>query len=386
MKILKNAWLPSWAWTLIFRHLQGAHNRPAIKWMNRFALLGICVGTFAWTTVTSTMRGLQNDRRNRVLVQKPHLLWDGAPRSDILAKREVLEKFFGDSLSSLKFVLQTEGLFEIANSNQKGRSSGAGVVIQGVEDPESGIQFGIELMSEFHLAPGSLFKLHNVWRMDLPPLELEVDQSFESGIYEIDRSTLRVPRVLLENWLGMKDAISRIEIQLKDPHRADELIENLKKETGLVFNSWKTLDASLWYSLKLEMIVITIAVFFVVLIAAFSVHMALSVRVVEKSREVALLRGLGANDKILARLYFTEALLLGIFASIVGLLLAYVFCMGLSKWWKLPAIYYYTNLPIDWNWGMSLALTSISIGLTGIAGYLPARRVRSIEIQEALRS
>lgn len=378
--------MPKWAWILVFRHLKGVHNRPAVKWMNRFAVLGLIIGVFAWTAVVSTMRGLQNDRRDRILKQKPHILFESAPRAGLLEKKEIIKEVLGPDLKDLKFLLQTEGLFEVSARKQNGRISGSGVVIQGVESESAPTQLGIELYDQFQMKLDEPFKLHNVWRLDLPPLELTSSATFESGIYEIDRATIRIPRVRLEKWLGLTGAISRIEIQLQNPYRAEELLARLNNESGLEFKTWKTLDASLWYSLKLEMIVITLSVFFVVLIAAFSVHMALSVRVAEKSREIGILRGLGADDEILSRLYFTEGLALGCLGSGMGIFLSYLFCAGMSHFWKLPSIYYYTQMPVDWSWPVNLSLMTLAIALAAIASWWPAHRVKSIEVQEALRS
>lgn len=354
--------------------------------MNRFAVLGLIIGVFAWTAVVSTMRGLQNDRRDRILKQKPHILFESAPRAGLLEKKEIIKEVLGPDLKDLKFLLQTEGLFEVSARKQNGRISGSGVVIQGVESESAPTQLGIELYDQFQMKLDEPFKLHNVWRLDLPPLELTSSATFESGIYEIDRATIRIPRVRLEKWLGLTGAISRIEIQLQNPYRAEELLARLNNESGLEFKTWKTLDASLWYSLKLEMIVITLSVFFVVLIAAFSVHMALSVRVAEKSREIGILRGLGADDEILSRLYFTEGLALGCLGSGMGIFLSYLFCAGMSHFWKLPSIYYYTQMPVDWSWPVNLSLMTLAIALAAIASWWPAHRVKSIEVQEALRS
>jgi lipoprotein-releasing system permease protein len=354
--------------------------------MNRFAFLGLVVGVFAWTAVVSIMNGLQGDMKTRILREKPHLLWEGTPRSDLESKEGALKKALGTELSNVKFILQTEGLIEVPNQQQQGRISGSGVVIQGIEGLGNDAEAGSELASLLRVTVGDEIRLHSVWRLDLPPLELRLMSLFQTGVYEIDRSGVHVDRRLLENWLGLKDAVSRVEIQIKDPARVSEYRAAAEKALGVPLKTWQETEASLWYSLKLEKIVMGIAVFFIVLIASMAVHLALSVRVADKTREIGLLRGLGADDKILARLYLSEGLVLGVAGSFVGLFVSWAFCKIVSGYYQFPDIYYFTTVPVDWNWGTCIGLSIIAVILALFASWLPANRVKNVEVHEALRS
>src|SRR5688572_13657441 len=129
-------WLPDWAWTLLFRHFLGRKARPAVRWMNRFAFLGLVVGVFAWTAVVSIMNGLQGNMKQQILREKAHLMWEGQPVVGIQSKEAALRKALGDELRAVRFLLQTEGQLVVADREERGRVSGAaasGVVIQGVE-------------------------------------------------------------------------------------------------------------------------------------------------------------------------------------------------------------------------------------------------------------
>jgi lipoprotein-releasing system permease protein len=354
--------------------------------MNRFAFLGLLIGVFAWTSVISIMRGLQDDRKSRVLKEKPHLIWEASPRAGLEAQREVIETTLGSSLASVKMLLQTEGLLEIPGRKQEGRITGSGVIIQGLENISGEMEIGIELMANLMLVEGTPVRLHNVWRMDIPPLESKVARSFETGVYEVDRGSIRVNKKQLEQWLGLNGAISRIEIQLKDPYEAASHLKLLVEKTGLPFKTWQETEASLWYSLKLEMIVMTLAVFFVVLIAAFAVHLALSVRVADKTREIGLLRALGASDLHLSRLYLVEGALLGFFGSLSGLFLGFAFCSLIEKFRDRPEFFYGSSFPVHWSWSLNISLATIAVLMAMLASWWPAQRVKYVEPQEALRS
>jgi len=379
--------LPSWAWRLMLRHFLGIKSRPAVKWMNIFAFCGLVVGVFSWTAVISIMNGLQGDIRKRNLDEKAHLLWEATPRSDVKAMHAELESLLGSQLKRVDFLLQTEGLLEIPNDTQKGRVSGSGVILQGIENYGPHIVAGSELLSLLSLEVNQKIRLHNVWKMESAPLDVSIDKSFSSGVYDVDRSTLRIDKAKLSSWMGLpQDSVNRVEIRLVDPYLAADMEEKIQQKLGLEFKTWQQTDQALWYSLKVEKLIMAMAVFFIVLIAIFAVHLALSVRVADKTREIALLRALGTPDIFLTKLYLFEGLILGTSGAVMGLLLSYGFCILISSYASFPAIYYSTAIPVDWNWPLNILLTLCAVILAGLASWWPSQKVKTIEIQEALRS
>lgn len=376
--------MPFWIWQLVGRHLRLKSARPAIVWMNVLAFLGSALGVFAWVAVTSIMIGLQNDIRFTRLGEKPHLVWEGQPRSDYRDIEARIRELLGKNLSGLSSLLRTEGLLEEHRGDQKGRSAGSGVIIEGRLDVES-LQFGAELLSVTGFQPQSKLLLHSAWRLDKAPLELRDPVVFETGVYDIDKATIRMPKSELDRWLGLNDAASSIEVRLSDPDLAPEMRDRLAP-LNLSFQTWREMDQALWYSLKLELLVMSMAIFFVVLLGALALYMALSVRVTEKAREIALLRGLGAPDYQLKFLYTFEGTILGTFGAIVGIGGAWLFCLLVSKYGALPSIYYTTHIPSDWSWLRSIGFGLVAIILSAGASYWPARKVQEFEIQEALRS
>ncbi len=383
---MKSPWMPTWAWQLLWRHLTARQSRSAVKWMNLFAFFGLIVGVFALTAVVSIMSGLQKDIKDRVLNEKAHLLWEGTPRQGLQAKKEEIVLALGSSLRDVQFILQTEGLLEQVKSQQRGRISGSGVVIQGIEAFGEGAALGTELGNVLDLDVDSKAFIRSAWDLNLAPLEIKVKSFFRSGVYEADRSGLRVDRKVLEEWLGLPRAVSRLEVRLNDPMEVDRFAPLLSKIVGVPMRTWKETEKSLWYSLRLEKIVMTLAVFFIVFLAALSVHLALSVRVAEKTREIGLLRALGVKDKILARLYLLEGAALGLAGSTAGLILSYFFCRIISGYYELPDIYYLANFPVQWEWSTSIGLAFFAVLLSVMASFFPAKKVEGVQIAEALRS
>lgn len=393
-------WMPSWAWLLVRRHLFGRKARAAVLVLNLFAVGSVALGVAAWSSVVSIMDGLQGEIREGILKEKPHLLWEGRPQAGLPAiegapkagpgqMEAKIRQALGSEVKAINFLLQTEALLEVRNGDQRGRITGAGVVLQGIPNFGPAIRGGIELMSLVGIAPGDPIRLHSVWKMELAPLDIAINEAFESGVYEVDKGYIRMDRSRLQEWMELPGAVSRIEIKLNRPDRAEELLPKLVQAgfTGDIrFKSWRETESSLWYSLKLEKIVLSIAMFFVVLIASIAVHLALSVRVAEKTREIGLMRGLGADDRMLSRIYLTEGAILGVAGAVIGLICGYAACMLISNFWQVPSFYYSTKVPVIWSWGLNSALAGGAVVLAVLASWLPARKVKLIEVQEALRS
>lgn len=378
--------LPNWGWKLLWKHYQSQKARPAIRWMNRLAIVGLALGSASWMSVSSIMEGLQNERRNLVLAEKPHLIWEGSPRSQGHMDEAALKKKFHDKLKDLRLIFQTEALLEVSSEN-RGKAIGSGVILQGVSGLGDKAMLGAELAASLELAPGDEVRLRSVWKLELEPLYVVSAGVFESGLYDVDLRYVRMDRTKLQKWLSLPDdTFTRLEVILKNPYEASALKKSFESELGLSLKTWQETDASLWYSLKLEKIFMNLAMFFVILLAGLAVHLALSVRVADKTREIALLMALGAKARDLTLLYLIEGAFLGVLGAVMGLGLSWVLCALFSGYFKMPEFYYSSHIPIDWKWSRSLLMAFVTVIVATLASWLPAKRVTQTEIQEALRS
>lgn len=372
-----------WALKLIFRHLSifGAATRPAQKWMNLFAFVGFAFGVAAWLVVMSVMDGLQTRIKDRVLEDGAHLLWEGTPRSDLPV--EELTKSY-----KFKSVLQSEGLLEVSDpTSSKGRVVGSGVLLQGIEGLEEA-QVTEGLMARFDLVPGSQVFLRSPWRLEAAPLEIQVGSSFFDYTQPEGIEVVRVPKKTLEEWLGFRNAISRIEIQIENPMKVEVEKIKIEKLMGVSFQTWKEHKASLWYSLKLEKITMSLAMAFVILLAALSIYLSMSLRIVDKAREIGVLRALGAPATELRKLYLWEGSLLGITGCLVGVFLAWtiVYFLQNSDQFHFSRVFVDTKIPALWNTTQAVWIATLAFVVGFLASLIPTKKILSIEVQEALRS
>jgi lipoprotein-releasing system permease protein len=374
-----------WQWTLAKRHLTGRYSRAGLQWINFFAFSGICLGVFAWITVMSVMEGLQSDIKNKILREKPHLLWEGRPTA---GKIQGIEEFKQKNIRSVREVrtlIQTEGLVE--REIQEGPNPASPVVIQAVDDMGPGsVQTGAELASVLSLRPGEILSIRSAWDLERFPLRLKFVGTMESGVYDMDRHLIRVLRSDLARWLQLGDAVSRIEIFLNDPYEAARLRASANQSTGLDFKTWEEVEGALLYSLRLEKNMMGFSVFFVVLLSTLALSMGMAVRMTEKRRLVGLLRGLGARTSQILGIFWAETLLLSSVAVLLGVGLSFVICWVISHWGFLPNFYYGRGVPVKWSWSTAWMLGGCVMILALLAAWLPMKRGMDVQPIEALNS
>lgn len=376
----------SWIIKLAIRHLSTKATRKAVRLMNFFAFAGLALSVFAWITVVSVMAGLQSQVRDRILSEKPHILWEGRPEPEAKLLKSKIEKQVNDQLLKVETYLRSESLVEILKPDRKVQS---GALLEGRDDITSGEALaGSEVFSHLSASPGDELRVRSVWALEQFPLKLTLTGLFESGLHEIDSNILRISRGDLSEWLGLgADSYSFIAIYLKNPELAQPLSESLKLVfPQLDFKTWQEVDSALWYSLRLEKIVMSLAVFFVVVLSIFALYMSISVRLAEKGREMALLRGLGAQNSDLQKIFLIEGGLMASLAACLGVGLSWVFCRLISDWLSLPDFYYSTSIPVDWNWGRALGLAFVVVLLGLLSTWWPLRRGFEFSIAESLRS
>ncbi len=369
---------------LLKKHLLAKEARPAVRWMNRFAVAACALGLCAWLTTLNVMEGLQKEIRLQHLALKPHILLEGPLRKDLEGIAAQLREKLGPELADVQVKLQMEGLLEPLRDSKI--FTGSGVVIEGSADLAPGsILIGGELAHAIDADSMDTFRLRNVWNLEGAPLELKLEGVRRSGLFDVDRFYVWVSEQDLQKWLGDDTYKSRIEVILKDPFQAPALLAQAK-QVDPQFRDWTELDFALWHSLALEKKAMALSLFFVVLFGALAVSSSLSLRIAEKRREIGLLRAIGATQNEIFWVFEFEAILLASFAFLIGILFSALASWAIESWAMLPKFFYSQNLPVDWSWSRVALLYGVSLLTVAFASAIPARRLFKWDIASLLRS
>jgi lipoprotein-releasing system permease protein len=218
---------------------------------------------------------------------------------------------------------------------------------------------------------------------------------FCSGMYEYDSKYIYMDLPAAQKFLGVDDEVTGLELKLKEPDRTAGVAAALRaaldaQGTGaFLVQDWKELNSSLFSALKLEKIAMFIVLCFIILVAAFSIISNGIMLVMEKGKEVAILKSMGASDRTILRVFVWLGLAMGTLGTGVGILLGIGFCALLRTnlfGLRLSTdVYYITKLPVNLNPLEVLAVLGASLLLSLCATLYPAWLAARLRPVEGLR-
>lgn len=212
---------------------------------------------------------------------------------------------------------------------------------------------------------------------------------FFSGMYEYDSKYVYMALPAAQKFLGLDDEVTGLELKLQNPEDSGPVMERVRAALGPGFETadWKELNRSLFSALKLEKIAMFIALCFIIVVAAFSIVSNGIMLVLEKGREVAILKSMGASDGAVQRIFVLLGLYMGVVGTTFGVLFGCGVCWALDHF-GLPLdtdVYYITKLPVNVNPGELLAVLFASLLLSLLATLYPARLAARLRPVDGLR-
>lgn len=224
-----------------------------------------------------------------------------------------------------------------------------------------GVLVGRELVKQMHLYVGQETRLVSPLSDPSNPdatgtpipfnRDYRVAGIFYTGMYEYDLKFVYVTIDSLQEFLDRGDAIDGIEVRIPSPDDTDAYVKKIQSILGPSYRvqDWKDLNRSLFSALKLEKIAMFLVLGIVILVASFSIVGNLIMVVVEKQREIALLKTLGASDPGIMQLFAIQGLLIGLIGTVLGVGTGLIACyVGKRVGIPLnPDVYYIDRLPVN---------------------------------------
>ncbi len=224
--------------------------------------------------------------------------------------------------------------------------------------------------------------------------KFEVLAIFDYGMLEYDSSISYVAIKDAMKFFDMKDKVSGIELKSENAFEAKSLSAELKDHLGYPFytRNWEDVNQSLFKALKLERIAIGIFLTFIILVAALDIISTLTMVVMEKNRDIAILKAMGASRNSILNIFLTEGMIIGFVGTTIGTILGYLICYLLktSEFVKGlipfdPRVYYVSGFPVKIEpiYFIGVAVTSLLICL--LATLYPSFQASRKDPVEALR-
>jgi lipoprotein-releasing system permease protein len=213
---------------------------------------------------------------------------------------------------------------------------------------------------------------------------------FDTGMYEYDTGLVLVTIPAARDFFDMGKNITGVAVKVRDVYRTGQVARDLQESLGYSFwvRDWKEMNQNLFSALKLEKITMFVILVLIIVVAAFNIIGTLILVVMEKGREIAILKAMGATKRSIGRIFMLEGLTMGLGGTVLGVLLGLALCYILANYQfvELPSsVYYVTTLPVRVQILDVVTICLAAVAVSFAATVYPAHRASELNPVEILR-
>jgi lipoprotein-releasing system permease protein len=260
-----------------------------------------------------------------------------------------------------------------------------------------GVIIGVEMAKQLHVELGDPLTVVSPLIEELTPQGpaskakvFRVAGVFEAKLYEIDAHEIIVALADAQHFLELGTDVSGVALAFDDPREAEPAGKRIVSDMGgypLQALSWEARDKNLFSALKLEKAVAFIVLIFIVLVASFSIVNTLTMTVIEKAREIAILKTMGALDVSISKIFLVQGATVGLVGTALGVLAGCGLAVLLSSFgfYIDPSVYNVDRLPIRLHAADVLQVATLGCLLTSLSAIFPALAGARLSPVEGLR-
>lgn len=376
----------SFEWFISCRYLRAKRKQKFISLISVISVLGVAVGVMALIIVLSVYTGFTEGLRDQIIGINAHALIQGYGGSiedpEALAKEvedvpgvsAAMPYIYGQALISsgphstgviLRGIDPKRGA-DVLSLNAK-MKTGSLADLDNTQPGPPAIIIGTELARQLQVHRGSKIRLiapnGPLTPMGvLPKIKTcRVAGIFETGMYEYDATLGFINLKTARSIVGLDAGAHGLEVKVATIEEADKVADLIRQNVpGYSVRDWMEINQNLFAALKLEKVGIFIALDLIILVAALNIISALIMVVMEKNRDIAILKSMGANTGQIMRIFFYQGMVIGLTGTILGV------CSGLTACWVL-ARYQFIELPRNVYPMSTLPIKVVPMDVTVIA-------------------
>ena len=408
-------------WYVARRYMASRRKGRLFSFITWIALGGVTVGVSALVIVIGVMSGMQEDLKGKILESSPHVwvLQNGPNlRMDDWETWADRVRHIDDVEAVAPFVQTTVTALHDGYS-QSADMYGVALAPGGppVTDMEARIQEGAHdlgptasglppVLMGSRLAAGMgvfngdtltliAFEKLTVDIMGMPSPSMrqyEVTGTFTTGMYDYDIKNIYVPIKASQEQLGILDSdrVSGLGVRVRDPDEASSVSDSIQSALGNAFYavSWQTTNAALFSALELEKLAMYLILTLIVVVAAFNIVSTLVMVVVDRTREIGILKSMGMTDRMILRIFMLQGLSIGVIGTTLGTALGLVLAWVLDTFEIIsipPDVYFVEKLPVSVHATDVGMIVAVSLLIAFLATIYPARKASQLQPVRAIR-
>ena len=409
------------AWFLARRHLASRKGGRLLSFITWIALGGIVVGVTALIVVIGVMTGMQNELRDKILGTNPHVMvrqsgpalridqWQRVAAdirtvnavvsaSPVLLTRVALFRSGYTEIMDLYGVdLEAEGdpVTALEDSLRSGHLS--------LRKPPGGLTpvvVGSGIANRMGLFTGDTVTVAALENYQVGPFgelaprmaEWVVSGVFTTGMYDYDlRNGYAVLRDVQDLLDLDEDVASFVGVRANDPWQAEALADDVREQLGgwpYFVDPWTFMNRQLFSALKLEKLAMGIILSLIILVAAFNIVSTLVMVVVNRTREIGILKAMGLTRRETLRTFMLQGMWIGVIGTLAGVTLGTVLTVLIDRYGLIPIppdVYFVDQLPASLSPWDVLWIAGVSMAISVLATVYPARQASGLKPVAAIR-
>jgi lipoprotein-releasing system permease protein len=390
------------------RYLFAKRHERFISIIALLSIGGVALGVSALITVLAVMSGFDHDITDKLVGTNAHLIVDapgGVRETEELIRRLAeMEHVVGASpfiagqaivrLPDRAFGVAVRGI-DIDREARVNRFTEY-LVMGRMPKKDDEVLVGTELAAVIQAGPGEPMKL--ISPADGKTHELTISGLFRSGMYEYDANLIAVTLERAQQLYNLDGIVSGVGVKLDRLGRAVELQPLIQERLGRQYDvrTWMELNPALFGALRVEKTVMFVILTLIIVVAALNIMSMLIMIVMEKTKDIGILRALGATRGSVAVLFLSQGCIIGFIGIALGLAGGFALTWNLNAiahWLEAvfgvalfpPTVYYLDQIPTRINPADVLRVGGAAFGLSMLAGTYAAVRAAQLAPVEALR-
>lgn len=406
----------SYEWLITARYLRSKRTTKFVSIITIISIGGVAVGVMALIIVLATMNGFERDLRDKILQLNSHLMITRSTEGGIADYTTVMEQLAEHShLTNIEPVVRAKAMIThrdlvdgvlvqgvmpdgfFANALQKSVKRGEARFYPEIHEeqtPYPGIMMGTGLADRIGVIVGDVIVLASprgltTQRAILTPkmMKFRVMGLFDTGYFEHNNSYVFIPLTESQRFFKLGDTVTAIECRTDQIYHVDTIREQVKKTLGEDYSiqTWIESNKNLFAAMKIEKIAMFLILTLIIIVAGFNIASTLVMVVMEKTKDIGILKSMGATFRSILLIFMFEGFVIGGLGTLLGSMGGYGVCFFIPYLPVPDTLGYLQKLPVEVQLIDFIWIVVFAFLISLLAALYPSWRAANLKPVDAIR-